>query len=189
MEKKRLIIISGPSGVGKDLIAKSMLSEFDQLSIVVSVTDREPRADEIPGESYFFVYPEKFQEMIEQGEFLEWKKVHQNFYGTPRDQVDALISQGQCPLLVIDVKGTLEVKKRYPQALLIFIKYDLPSRLIDRLKKSRPETSNQEISIRMNTAREEMKSEKDYDYSVVNPEGKPQKTIDQIKNIIVDYLI
>lgn len=126
-----LIVVSGPSGVGKGTVCKRLLSDNDRISLSVSATTRAARAGEIDKISYFFIDKEEFEDMVKREEFLEYAYVHGNYYGTPKKYVMDKIEKGQDVLLEIDIQGALKVKEIYPDGVFIFI---MPPSM-DELKK------------------------------------------------------
>lgn len=191
MKKGNLYIISGQSGVGKNTILAGILKNHPKFHRVVTYTTRDPRPNEIPGTDHFFVYPEKFQEMIKNNEFLEYAEVHGEMYGTPKQQIEEVLNNGKNAIMEIDVQGAKQVKVLMPEAILIFIKYeegDLEGTIRRRIKNDpeRGETSEEEIQRRIESARQEAEYEKYYDYSVTNPEGHPEKAVEKIEKIIIE---
>lgn len=187
--KGKLFVISGQSGVGKNTILKKILAKHPELHRVVTFTTRDIRPSEIPGEDHFFVYPEKFNEMIKNGEFLEYAEVHGEMYGTPKQQVEQVISSGRSAIMEIDVQGAKQIKEKMPEVVLIFIKYEqdnIEQIIRQRLKNDpeRGETTEEEIQRRIESAKKEAQYEKYYDYSVTNPEGHPEKAVGEIEKII-----
>ncbi len=191
--KGKLFILSGQSGVGKNTILKAVLAKHPEFHRSVTCTTREQRPEEIPGEDHYFVYPEKFQEMIEKDEFLEYAQVHGEMYGTPKEQINNAINSGKNVLMEIDVKGARQIRKIMPDTILIFIKYEgdnIEQAIRNRIKNdpARGEVSEEEIQTRIATAKKEAEYEKFYDYSVVNPEGHPEQAIAEVEKIINDNL-
>jgi guanylate kinase len=189
MAKVRLFILSGQSGVGKNSILERITAAHPDFFRVVTYTTRDARPNEVPGEDHYFVYPDKFNQMIKAGEFLEYAENHGQMYGTPKDQVVDALAKGKNVLMEIDVKGATQVKKMMPEAVLIFIKYDsgdLDKIIRSRFKNdpTRKEISEQEIQTRINTAKDEASYEKHYDYSVINAEGKLDEAVIEIETII-----
>lgn len=185
----KLFILSGQSGVGKNTILKAVLEKHPDFHKAVTFTTRDPRPGEVPGEDHFFVYPEKFQEMINNGEFLEYAQVHSEYYGTPKEQIEQVLNNGKNILMEIDVQGARQVKKLMPNATLIFIKYeegDLETVIRRRIANdpNRRNMDNEEIQRRIQTAQKEAEYEKFYDYSVMNPEGQPEEAIEEVEGII-----
>lgn len=181
-EKGLLIVISGPSGVGKGTIIKQIFKEQPSLTYSVSVTSRYPREGEVDGVNYFFVRPEKFLEMVENNEFLEWAKVYSNYYGTPRKFVEQALEQGKNVVLEIDIQGSLQVQKSFPEAVFIFI---LPPSLAELESRIRGRGTDEEAQIleRLGLVQDELKYLPYYDYGVVNDQLK--LAVDKIKAIII----
>jgi guanylate kinase len=180
----KLFIISGPSGVGKDTVANALISNssISNLKKLPTYTTRKPRPGEKQGKQYYFVTKPEFKKLIAQGKILEWNIYNNNYYGTSRDDLEKALKNGQVVILAIDVHGALNIKKQYPDCCLIFIKSklsDIKSRLIKR-----GQNTAEEIKERLKTAKNELKYEKFYDYSVENPEGNPEKAVKEVKKII-----
>lgn len=177
--KNLLIVLSGPSGVGKGTIVKKLLQK-ESFALSVSCTTRERRESERDGVSYFFISREKFLKMIEEGGFLEYSNHFGNFYGTPKSFVEKQLEEHDV-LLEIDVDGALNVKKVYPEALLIMIVPPDRKELISRLKKR---GSDDEDSIERRLLRIEYELSKGelYDYTVVNDDL--ELAVEEIEGII-----
>ena len=163
-----LLVISGPSGVGKGTVCKELLKDCPQLKLSISVTTRNPRQGEEEGVHYFFRTREQFQQMIQENALLEYANVYgEDYYGTPKDYVHEQLANGNDVVLEIDVAGALQVKKNFPKAVLVFIAppsvYELERRL--RLRGTEEEETVQE---RLRIAQEELKKIGNYDYVVVN---------------------
>ncbi|MFA5524837.1 MAG: guanylate kinase [Tissierellales bacterium] len=176
-----LIVISGPSGVGKGTVCKSLLNDNDKISLSVSATTREARKGEIDKISYFFINKEEFEYMVEKKEFLEHAYVHGNYYGTPRKYVLEKIEKGQDVLLEIDIQGALKVKDIFPEGVLIFI---MPPSM-EELKKriiNRGTESNEVIAKRLKAALMEIDYVYKYDYVVLNDDI--ESTVNKIRSII-----
>lgn len=190
--KGKLFILSGQSGVGKKTILFELLLRHPEFHHVVTYTTREARPNEVPGEDHFFVYPDKFEEMVKNGEFIEHTAVHGNLFGTPKEQIDKALKNGKNVLMEMDVKGVTNIKEKY-QPVTIFLKYEagnLADLIRHRIKNdpARKDTTEEEIQTRITTAKKEADYEKDYDYAVVNPEGHPERAIRDVENIIKENM-
>ena len=167
MKKGFLLVISGPSGVGKGTVLHDLMNTQKNLVYSVSVTTRKQRPGEIEGVSYFFKSHEEFEKMIEEDKFLEYAKVHDNYYGTPKDFVEEKINEGKIVILEIDVQGALNVKKNIDNGVYIFLAPPSLSELKNRIVNRGTETES-DINLRMHNARKDLSYIKDYDYLVVN---------------------
>ena len=177
-----LIVISGPSGVGKGTVRKALFDmKGHNLTYSVSMTTRKMRPGEVDGKDYYFVSREEFEQRIKEDKFLEHAEFVGNYYGTPLDKVNEKLEQGQEVVLEIEVNGALQVKKRVPDCVMIFIVPPSKEALYDRLKKRGTE-SEDVIMERINKANREFKAAKLYDYIVVNDEVN--KAADRIMAII-----
>ncbi|RKQ61747.1 guanylate kinase [Thermovibrio guaymasensis] len=166
-ERGLLIVISAPSGTGKTTLTRMLLKEFPNIEFSISFTTRKPRPGEVNGKDYWFISREEFLKRIEEGDFLEWAEVYGNLYGTSKSQVLKALNEGKDVLLDIDTQGALQVKKNFPEAVLIFI---LPPSLeeLERRLRNRGTDPEEVIEKRLKVAREEIKRAKFYDYIVVN---------------------
>ena len=167
MSKGKLFVISGPSGTGKGTICKELLSRSDSMRLSISMTTRGPREGEVHGVHYFFAERDEFISLINEGGFIEYADVYGNFYGTPKKQVEAWLDDGDDVLLEIDVQGAIQVKKNYPDSVLIFV---LPPsiKVIRERLEGRGTDSAQVIEKRMDGALGEISLIGEYYYSVVN---------------------
>ena len=181
MNKGRLIVISGPSGVGKGTIVKRLLADCEKLCLSVSATTREPRAEDTEGVTYFFKTKEEFRSMIDKGEFLEWAMYNGNYYGTPIDAVQKRLNDGFDVLLEIEVCGAMDVMKKCPDALAIFIAPPSIEDLQKRLTERGSETP-EEIASRVSAATAEIDMRDKYNYIVVN--NVLDDAVSAIKDII-----
>jgi len=175
------MIISGPSGAGKSTVCSSLLKKNPQLYLSISATTRRPRKGERSGKDYCFVSEKEFKEMIENDQLLEWAEVYGNLYGTPLYPVQRELDAGRDVLLEIDIQGALKVKKKMPEAVLVFIApptlNELKSRLVNR-----GADSNDVIERRFQCVKEELKHIPNYDYVVVN--DRVERAVHKICSIL-----
>ncbi|BBN98611.1 guanylate kinase [Sporolactobacillus terrae] len=181
-EKGLLVVLSGPSGVGKGTVCRTLRERGTQLNYSISATTRKPREGEIDGVHYFFKTREQFQKMIEQEKLLEWAEYVGNCYGTPVDYVHKMIESGQDVILEIEVQGALQVKKKFPEALFIFLAPPNLDELKSRIIGRGTETAEL-IESRMNVAKSEMELMQNYNYVVEN--DQVQKACDRIEAIVL----
>lgn len=167
MQKGLLVVLSGPSGVGKGTVCAALRECSPDLVYSVSATTRSPRQGEVDGVNYFFKSKEEFLEMIEQGELLEWAKYVDNYYGTPSEFVRQTIERGQDIILEIDVQGAMKVREKFPDGVFIFLMPPSMEELHNRIVNRGTETL-ESIRQRMDTAQEELNLMKHYDYAVMN---------------------
>ncbi len=179
VHKGLIIIISGPSGVGKTTISNKLLAELKGLRRCVTYTTRKRRPDERNGVDYHFVDENTFKNLVKDEKLAEWAEIHGYKYGTPKSRIDEIITSGNDIILVIDVKGAQSIKALYPSALSIFIKPPSIDTLKDRLK-GRGEADR--INIRLNRAEMEMNHMSGYEYVLVN--DNLNNTISSLKRII-----
>ena len=167
MKKGFLLVISGPSGVGKGTVLHDLMNTQTNLVYSVSATTRKKRDGEIEGVSYFYLDHDQFKKMIAEDKFLEYAQVHNNYYGTPKEFVEKKINEGKIVILEIDVQGALNIKKNTDNGVFIFL---APPRLKELKKRivGRGTETDEDIKIRMNNAKKELQYIKDYDYIVVN---------------------
>jgi guanylate kinase len=168
-DKGLLIVLSGPSGVGKGTICSALRKSSPELVYSVSATTRTARQGEVEGVNYFFKTREQFQSMIEHDELLEWAEYVGNYYGTPRSFVEETIRSGKDIILEIEVQGALKVKEKFPEGVFIFILPPSLTELESRIQGRGTETSDS-IRSRLNVAVEEIRLLEHYDYAVVNDE-------------------
>lgn len=178
-----LIVLSGPSGVGKDTVLQRMKELQLPFHFVVTATSRPKRKGEIEGVDYFFVSADEFITMIERGELLEHALVYDEHKGIPRQQVQDAFASGQDVIMRIDVQGAETICQLYPEALLIFLSTQNEEELIARLKARRTE-SEEKLQLRIETAREELHKVELFDYYVVNADDQLDATVDAILAII-----
>lgn len=162
-----LVVVSGFSGAGKGTLMKELLKRYDNYALSVSATTRQPREGEKDGEDYFFVSREYFQQMIEEGRLVEYAQYVNHYYGTPRDYVEKKMAEGKDVILEIEIQGALKVKKRFPDALLIFVTPPNAEELRRRLVGRGTETI-EVINARLRRAAEEASGMEAYDYLLIN---------------------
>jgi guanylate kinase len=181
----QLVIISGPSGVGKDTIIEALRERprDPDYHYVVTCTTRAPRPGEIDGVSYHFMDRERFLALRTAGGLLEANEVHGNWYGTPRQEVRDALAGGHDVILKIDVQGAMVVKQRVPEALLVFLVPPSLEALFQRLRSRATETAD-ELEIRQRNAAIELARQGDYDRVVVNETGEVDRTAAEIEAII-----
>ena len=178
-----MIIISGPSGVGKDAVLRALKRSNYPIYHVVTVNTRDPRSDEKEGVDYFFVSREKFVEMIDRDEFIEYSNVYADYKGVPKTQIRKALDSGKDVILRLDVQGAEKIKRLVPSAILIFL---VPSNQKDWFKRlgGRSHRNEKDMETRIKTAKEELVSAKNFDYIVVNSQNKLDETILKIEAII-----
>ncbi len=179
--KPTLIVISGPSGVGKGTVVEMLLGRLRDAVLSVSCTTRAPREGESNGKSYFFISRETFLKMIDENGFLEYSNHFENYYGTPRFFVEQKLAKGKDVILEIDVDGAKRVREAYPGALLLMITPPSREELIRRLNLRGTE-SKELIEKRLERADYEMSRSSFYDYTIINDDL--EKTVDSIIKII-----
>lgn len=178
-----LIVISGPSGVGKDSVLKRMKSRGLPFHFVVTATTRPQRQGEVEGVDYQFVSPDRFAEMIERGELLEHALVYNENKGIPKEQVRQALRSGKDVIMRLDVQGATTIRSLCPEALLIFLSTQTEDELIARLRARKTETPER-LNLRIATAREELKRLDAFDYVVINADCKLDEAVDTIVAII-----
>ena len=178
-----LIVLSGPSGVGKDAVVARMKELKLPIHFVVTATTRPRRPGETDGEDYYFLTHERFQEMLSQDEFLEWAHVYCNFYGVPKNQVRDALGKGMDVLIKLDIQGAETIKRLQPNALFIFLAPSCMKDVEDRLKQRGTESA-EEFALRLETARSEMKQLPNFDYVVINHHDGVDQAVAEIQAII-----
>ena len=178
-----LIVISGPSGVGKDSVVEAMQRRDFPFHFVVTATSRPPRADEVHGVDYFFVSEEEFQELIRQDELLEHAMVYGQYKGIPKQQVRDALASGKDVVMRLDVQGAATVKRMIPDAVLIFLRASTEDELAERLRRRKTE-SEEQLQYRIRVAYDEMRRIGEFDYVVTNHECALDQTVDRVLHII-----
>lgn len=187
MQTNKLIIVSGTSGSGKNTITDLLLKNNKNLTRAITTTTRKPRGKEKQGKDYYFIPALKFKKEIIQKKFLEWAEVHTFFYGTYQDEIFGILNSQKIPVLVIDVQGALNVKKLFPATILFFIKPP-STEIMEQRIKNRASISEEEVKVRLKTAKKELTMAKYYDHLIKNPEGHPEKAAEEISKILETYL-
>jgi guanylate kinase len=178
-----LIVISGPSGVGKDTVLHCMKERNLPFHFVVTAATRPPRSSEVDGVDYIFVSHDEFARMIENNELLEYAIVYNDYKGIPKAQVRQALASGQDVVMRLDVQGAATVRKLCPDALLIFLTAQDEEEMVARLRQRRTETP-EGLNLRIATARQEMKRIDEFDYVVVNRDQQLDEAVDAILAII-----
>ncbi len=182
MNKNLLIVVSAPSGAGKTTICKRLIKSSHDIIFSISMTTRQPRDNEIDGCDYSFVSVDEFKEGIKKGKFIEWAKVYDDYYGTPKKFLDESLASEIDVLLDIDVQGAMNIKKEYnDRVVLIFIIPPFLENLKERLS-NRMTDSHEEIEKRFSFAKKELKNINKYDYCVINDDI--DTTVGKLKSII-----
>ena len=164
---KKLIIITGPSGVGKGTVVKVLLDRNKDIWLSISATTRNPRIGEKDGENYYFLSDEKFKDMIDKKEFLEWAQFAGNYYGTPLSTVNEKIEKGFIVLLEIEVEGAKQIKEKFPEALSIFLLPPSKAELEKRIR-NRGTEKEEAIDRRLSRADYEIASSDEFDFVLTN---------------------
>ena len=178
-----LIVISGPSGVGKDSVVQRMIERGFPFHFVVTATTREKRATEVHGRDYWFLSKDEFAHMIEENELIEYAIVYGDYKGIPKAQVREALASGKDVIMRLDVQGAESVRKLAPEALLIFITCESEEELERRLRERKTETADS-LSLRIATARKEFQRLEAFDYVIVNQDFHLDDTVDKVRAII-----
>ncbi len=178
-----LVVISGPSGVGKDSLVERIKARGAQFHFVVTATSRPPRPGERHGVDYFFVSPEEFATMIENDDLLEYAVVYGQHKGVPKQQIREAFASGKDVVMRLDVQGAATIKSLVPEAVLIFLSAASEEELLERLRKRRTESGVQ-LQRRIETARQEMKRLEEFDYVITNGQCQLDIAADQVLSVI-----
>lgn len=183
LRRPRVIVISGPSGVGKDAVIQAMRTHLPDFHYAVTATTRERRPGEIDGVHYHFMESNDFEQLVEDGEFLEHAVVYGNLYGVPKQRVRSALSSGQSVIIKVDVQGAKTIREIIPQAILIFIAPPSMSELLHRLRDRKSDDFDVVIR-RLNTATQELTVAREFDYLVFNETDRLTATVEAIATII-----
>ena len=178
-----LIVLSGLSGAGKDAVLSRMRQSGYPLTYITTMTTRPRRTKERDNIDYHFISRERFREMIERGELLEWANVYGNLYGVPKESVKQALDRGQDTIVKVDVQGAAAIKKISPQAVFIFLTPPSIEELVQRLKQRRTESPS-DLALRARTAEEELKQLPMFDYIIINRQGEIERAVSEIEAII-----
>ena len=176
-----LAVVSGFSGAGKGTLMKELLKRYDNYALSISATTRSPREGEADGREYFFISQERFQQMIEEDRLIEYAQYVNHYYGTPKEYVMQQMAQGKDVILEIEIQGALKVKKRFPDALLLFVTPPSAEELCRRLVGRGTETL-EVINARLRRAAEEASGMEAYDYLLINDEI--DRCVEEMHNLI-----
>ncbi|WP_137669456.1 guanylate kinase [Sphaerospermopsis reniformis] len=179
----KLIVLTGPSGVGKGTLMQKLLQLHPELYYSVSATTRSPRPGEINGQNYYFITRSQFEKLVAQGEFLEWAEFAGNYYGTPRAAVLEQIQSGKLVILEIELEGARQIRTSYPNALSIFILPPSFSELEKRIR-GRGQDSQEAIARRLNRAQEEIEAAAEFDIQIVNDDL--ETALNQIEAVLFE---
>lgn len=178
-----LVVLSGPSGVGKDAVLARMRKLGRPFHYVITATTRPKRAGEKNGVDYHFVSRKEFQQIIEKHQFLEWANVYGNYYGVPKDEITSALSKGVDAIVKVDVQGAATIKEILPQAVFIFLTPSSVEELEKRLKRRRSESST-DLALRLEKAKGEIKSLPLFDYVITSRQNKLDEVVSQIDAIV-----
>lgn len=181
MSQGMVVVLTGPSGVGKGTLLRSLFQNHPEMHFSVSATTRGPRPGEVDGRHYYFVDRDEFQRMIDQQELLEWAEFADNFYGTPRQPVIEQLEEGKVVVLEIEVEGARQVRKTFPEALQIFILPPSVEELENRIRR-RAQDAEAAIERRLKKAQIEIDAAHEFDLQIVNDDL--ERTIEQIEVVL-----
>lgn len=179
----RLIVFTGPSGVGKGTLLRALRDRYPALQLSISATTRSPRPGEVDGKDYYFVSRDQFQAMVERGELLEWAEFAGNFYGTPKTSVEQQLEQGHWLILEIELEGARQVRETFPHALQLFVLPPSLAELENRIRQ-RGKDSDDAIVRRMARAQVEIDAAPEFDVQIVNDDL--ETALQQLEQAIFD---
>ena len=182
----RLVVVSGPSGAGKDTLIRAALDAIPRLSLIASATTREPREGEVDGRDHVFLTREQFERWIAEDRLLEWAEYSNNLYGTPKESVEDLLDQGRSVILRIELQGARQIKQRRPDAVMVFVRppslEEARRRLVDRATET-----SEAVELRMATALKEIEARDEFDHEVVNGDrGQAERDMIEAMTKIVE---
>ena len=176
--------MAGPSGVGKDTIARGLIDrDPERYYFVVTATTRPMREGEVEGVDYFFVSNDEFARMIDEDELLEWAVVYNDYKGVPKKQIRDALDSGRDVIMRVDVQGAATIRKLIPNAIFVFLSVESEASMERRLRERSSETDS-ELRLRIATARKEMRRVDEFDYYIVNREGEPDETAHLLHSIV-----
>ncbi len=178
-----VVIISGPSGVGKDVLIEEIGNRGLNYHFTVTATTRNPRPGEIEGVNHHFLSVAEFQTVIEENELLEWARVYGNYYGVPKQQVRDALADDKHVIIRVDIQGALRIRELAPEALMIFI-HPPSMQVLEKRIHRRGFNSDSEMQTRLQSAAQEMEQSKFFDYQVINREGMLEAAVDEVIDII-----
>lgn len=180
---RRIIVLTGPSGVGKTTVAQRLMARLPRLKKLVTCTTRTPRDGEVAGVDYHFFSKKEFKAMIARNELFEWANVYDHFYGNRTADVEKIVQEGFDVLMVIDVQGARTVKKTWPNAFTIFLVPKSEMELRERIA-GRGNIEQEELQRRLQAAREEMTFAKEANAVIRNPQGKLDETVEALYTLL-----
>jgi len=187
VRRGRLIVVSGPSGAGKDTLIGDALEAIPELALIASATTRRPREGEVNGRDHVFLSREEFERWIEEGRLLEWAEYSGNLYGTPKQSVEDLLERGRSVILRIELQGARQIKERRPDAVMVFVRAPSLEETRRRLEGRATETT-ESVESRMATAIQEIAARDEFDHEVVNSDRELARTqmIETLKRIVAE---
>jgi len=179
-----LVVISGPSGVGKDTIARHLIDLHpDKFHFVVTATTRPPRANEVHGQDYFFYSTDQFAQLIETNQLLEYAIVYNDYRGIPKQQIQEAMDSGKDVIMRVDIQGAKTIRKLVPNAITIFLMAESEEAMVQRLRERKSETP-EGLNLRIATARQELKRLEEFDYCVINAQSRQEESAAALLAII-----
>jgi guanylate kinase len=179
-----LVVISGPSGVGKDTIARHLIDLHpDKFHFVVTATTRPPRANEVHGQDYFFYSTDQFAQLIETNQLLEYAIVYNDYRGIPKQQIQEAMDSGKDVIMRVDIQGAKTIRKLVPNAITIFLMAESEEAMVQRLRERKSETP-EGLNLRIATARQELKRIEEFDYCVINAQSRQEESAAALLAII-----